>query len=211
MLARSSLAARRGGCVSESAAGRLRSARLNRSADAAAGGVSLTGRRRRRGARPGRWPIASWMALRRLRSDPEISAEYSPFRSSPRRYAGQLRPEPSPCAGRACERGISGSRGCRPNRPYNARAAILSAWHCERNRDGKDFFIIVNLLLTMSIFSFHAGARPAPINCAAGIRHETPAAYGPAFTEFWSRAGQTRRRQEGPQSPGRSSWRNSRL
>jgi len=40
-----------------------------------------------------------------LRSDPGISAGYSPFRSSPRHYAGLSRPEPSSCAGRSTSAG----------------------------------------------------------------------------------------------------------
>src|SRR5450830_218105 len=42
------------------------------------------------------------------------------------------------------------------NHALYRRPAILSAWHCERSRDGKDFFIIVNFLLTMT---FPARAR----------------------------------------------------
>jgi hypothetical protein len=35
------------------------------------------------------------------------------------------------------------------NHALYRRPAILSAWHCERNRDGTDFFIIVNFLLAL--------------------------------------------------------------
>jgi hypothetical protein len=43
------------------------------------------------------------------------------------------------------------------NHALYRQQAILSAWHYERNRDGKDFFIIVNLLLTIA-FPARAGA-----------------------------------------------------
>ena len=98
---------------------------------------------------PGWRSSASWMACSASSVGSGDFCGIFAIRSSPRHYAGQLRPEPSTCAGRATSAVTLRSRGCRKHRLYR-RPDILSAWHCERNRAGKDFFIIVNFLLTMT-------------------------------------------------------------
>src|SRR6185437_8569448 len=63
----------------------------------------------RRGGRTGWRSVLAGSPAAPLRSGLEIFAGYSPFRTSPRRYAGLLRPEPSPCAGRATSAGTVGA------------------------------------------------------------------------------------------------------
>ena len=92
---------------------------LNRSA--AAGGWLARDRSRRRarpaarrGARAGRCRAPPGWRRAPLRSGLWISAGYSPFRSSPRHYAGLCRgPNRHACAGRATSAGTFGAAGYR--------------------------------------------------------------------------------------------------
>ena len=123
----------------------------NRSA--AAGGVGAWRRRRliqttRLGAdRPGGCRAPPGWRRAPLPSGLWIFADCSPFRSSPRCYAGLL-PRPANRHGqRAAPRAREppdGAEKLSARAPFYPQAFILSPWQCERNRSGKEFFIIVN-------------------------------------------------------------------